>query len=61
MIDLGEDITASGDNPANGDVLAFVGGELPPDEEEKDHIEVEEGPPACPTSCDVDKAIKTLQ
>ena len=61
LIDCDEEIATSGDSPTDADILAFVRGELPPDEEEKDDIEVEEEPPACPASFEVDKAITTLQ
>ena len=61
LIDCDEEIATNGDNPTDADILAFVRGELPPDEEEKDDIEVEEQPPACPASFEVDKAITTLQ
>ena len=61
LIDFDEEIATSRDSPTDADILAFVRGELPPDEEEKDDIEVEEEPPACPASFEVDKAITTLQ
>ena len=61
LIDFDEEIATSGDSPTDADILAFARGELPPDEEEKGDIEVEEEPPACPASLEVDKAITTLQ
>ena len=61
LIDFDEEIATSGDNKTNADILAFLRGELPPDEEEKDDIEVEEEPPACPASFEVDKPITTLK
>ena len=61
LIDFDEEIATSGDSPTDADILASARGELPPDEEEKDDIEVEEEPPACPASFEVDKAITTLQ
>ena len=50
LIDFDEEIATSGDSPTDADILAFAQGELPPDEEEKDDIEVEEEAPACPAS-----------
>ena len=61
LINCNEEVATSETTRPMQIFLVFVRGELHAGEEEKDEIEVEEEPPACPTSFEVDKAITTLQ
>ena len=61
LLEIDEEIATSGDKPTDADMLAFIRGESPSDEEEEDESEVEDKPPACPANFKVDKAGETLQ
>ena len=61
LLEINEEIATSGDKPTDADILAFIRGGSPSNEEEEDKSEIEDKPPACPASFEVDKAVESLQ
>ena len=61
LLQIDEEIAASGDKQTKADMLGFIREEFPSDEEEKGDIEIEKQPPECPASFRVDRAVRTLQ
>ena len=50
LLEIDKEIATSGDKPTDADILAFIRGESPSDEEDEDESEVKGKPPACPAS-----------
>ena len=61
LLEVDEEIATSGDKPTDADILAFIRGGSPSDEEDEDESEIEDKPPVYPASFEVDKAAESLQ
>ena len=61
LLDIDEELSTNGGKPSDADILAEIRGEIVDDEEADDVLEVEDEPPVCPTSLEVDKALEVLQ
>ena len=58
---LDTELSTNGGKPSDADILAEIKSEIVDDEEADDALEVEDEPPVCPTSSEVDKALVVLQ
>ena len=61
LLDIDAELATSGGKPTDADILAELRGEPFDEGETDDALEVEDEPPICPTSLEVDKAVEVLQ
>ena len=61
LLDIDAELSTSGGKPSDADILAEIRGGIVDDEEADDALEVEDEPPVCPTSLEVDKDLEVLR
>ena len=61
FLDIDAELSTNGGKPTDADILAEVRGEPFDEGETDDTLEVDDESPICPTSLEVDQALKILQ